>query len=89
VKACVGLVSGHVQGVWFRRWVQQGCLPHGLRGYARNLPDGRVEVLLVGDEGQLQAGKAIVAQGSPGSRVTGVSWSELDSVPGVSGFETF
>ena len=89
MKACLGLVSGHVQGVWFRRWVQQECVPEGLRGYAKNLPDGRVEVLLVGDERQLLAGKAIVVQGSPGSRVTGVTWSDLETVPAVDGFKTF
>jgi len=42
-------VGGHVQGVFFRASTQKRALELGLRGYARNLHDGRVEVLAVGD----------------------------------------
>lgn len=86
MKAIVGTVSGTVQGVWFRKWVQQGCVPAGVSGYAKNLPDGRVEVLLVGSPQQLEACKPIVAKGSPGSLVAGVEWVELTDVPQVTGF---
>lgn len=86
MKAIKGIVTGTVQGVWFRKWVQQGCVPTGVSGYARNLPDGRVEVLLVGSTQQLDGCKPIVAKGSPNSRVEGVEWVELVEVPQVSGF---
>lgn len=42
-------VGGKVQGVWFRASTRDQAVALGLRGYARNLPDGRVEVLAVGD----------------------------------------
>ncbi|MCX6599806.1 MAG: acylphosphatase [Acidobacteria bacterium] len=42
------LVSGRVQGVYFRAFVRQHALPLGLTGYAKNLADGRVEVLATG-----------------------------------------
>jgi acylphosphatase len=42
------LVSGKVQGVWFRASARDQALALGLRGHARNLDDGRVEVLAVG-----------------------------------------
>ncbi|HOV02726.1 MAG TPA: acylphosphatase, partial [Dermatophilaceae bacterium] len=38
-------VRGHVQGVGFRWWARARALELGLVGYARNLDDGRVEVL--------------------------------------------
>ena len=44
------VVSGHVQGVGFRRFVQRKARDLGVTGYAANLPDGRVEVLAEGDE---------------------------------------
>jgi acylphosphatase len=42
------LVSGYVQGVGFRWFVARHARALGLSGYARNLPDGRVEVVADG-----------------------------------------
>jgi acylphosphatase len=44
------LVSGVVQGVGFRWYVARHARALGLAGFARNLPDGRVEVVAAGDE---------------------------------------
>ncbi len=53
-KICMRyFISGHVQGVWFRASAQDEAKKLGLTGWARNLPDGRVEVLACGDEAQL------------------------------------
>ncbi len=43
-------VSGKVQGVWFRAFTKEKAQSLGLLGYVRNLPDGRVEALIEGDE---------------------------------------
>ena len=45
------LVSGRVQGVYYRVSAQQRARAAGIAGHARNLDDGRVEVLVCGDEG--------------------------------------
>ncbi len=42
------LISGRVQGVWFRATTQQTANRLGITGYAKNLSDGRVEVLACG-----------------------------------------
>jgi len=44
------LVSGRVQGVFFRARTRDKALSLGLTGSARNLPDGRVEVVVCGPE---------------------------------------
>jgi acylphosphatase len=63
------IVSGKVQGVWFRASAHEQAQTLGLRGYARNLPDGRVEVLAVGDAVAIDALAAWLRQGPPRARV--------------------
>ena len=48
-------VSGHVQGVGFRWWTRSRALELGLVGHARNLEDGRVEVVAQGPTQALDA----------------------------------
>ena len=45
--------SGHVQGVGFRYTVADLAKNFDLRGYVRNLPDGRVELVAEGDEAEI------------------------------------
>jgi acylphosphatase len=51
----VALVAGHVQGVGYRWFVQRLASEAGLAGWARNLPDGRVEVVAEGPEDAVRA----------------------------------
>jgi acylphosphatase len=53
------LVSGRVQGVGFRYWVRREAESLGLTGWATNLPDGRVEVVV---EGPRQACEALLTE---------------------------
>lgn len=71
------LVSGHVQGVGFRRFVQKQGEAMGLSGMVRNLVDGRVEILAKGSETELGEFAKVVAKGPSASRVTSV---EVDDV---------
>ncbi len=66
------LVSGKVQGVFFRASTARVAGELGLRGYARNLPDGRVEVLAVGNATSLQSLASWLWQGPPRAQVTGL-----------------
>ena len=66
------LVSGKVQGVCFRANTQAQARHLGLRGYVRNLPDGRVEVLAAGADEALEALAEWLWQGPPLSRVDAV-----------------
>jgi acylphosphatase len=66
------LVSGRVQGVFFRASTRAKALQLGCTGYARNLPDGRVEVLVVGDAIAAQALIDWLWIGPPSAQVTQV-----------------
>ena len=52
------LVSGRVQGVGFRYFVQDHAAVEGVHGYVRNLPDGRVEAVIEGDDESVRARRA-------------------------------
>ena len=72
------LVSGKVQGVFFRASTRERALDLGLSGRATNLPDGRVDVIAEGDAGALDALEAWLHQGPPAARVESVvreAWS--------------
>jgi acylphosphatase len=65
-------VSGRVQGVFFRASTQREAIRLGVDGYARNLPDGRVEVLACGTGAQLDALCEWLHSGPAQADVTGV-----------------
>jgi acylphosphatase len=70
-------ISGRVQGVFYRASTRQKAVELGCAGYARNLPDGRVEVLAVGEPVAVQSLLDWLWRGSPASEVKLVEVQEL------------
>jgi acylphosphatase len=70
-------VSGRVQGVFYRASTRQRAQELGCRGYARNLPDGSVEVLAVGERAAVDELIAWLWQGPPAAHVTDVKCIDL------------
>ena len=66
------LISGVVQGVGFRHFTRQNAMRLGVRGYAKNLPNGKVEVVAEGDKATLDEFVKILWKGPPASRVEDV-----------------
>lgn len=65
-------VNGDVQGVGYRYFAQRSAARHQVRGYVRNLPDGRVEVLAEGNESAVMNFRLDLAAGPTHSRVDGI-----------------
>ena len=82
------LVSGRVQGVYFRAHTARHATDLGLVGYARNLDDGRVEVLAAGAPAAIDALLVIVRRGPPLAEVADVLVSEA-ALADVAGFTDF
>ncbi len=70
---CRVLVTGRVQGVWFRESTRRRAEELGVGGWIRNLPDGRVEALFEGDEAQVRSAIEFVKVGPPLARVKDVA----------------
>lgn len=80
-------VSGRVQGVFFRASTARVARGLGLTGFARNLADGRVEVLACGADGALSELEQWLWQGSTASSVQNVS-AEIVDVDAPASFST-
>ena len=87
MKATRFLVSGVVQGVGYRFFAVRAAGGLGISGYARNLPDGRVEVLAQGAPDALSRFKDVLRQGPRGGRVDSIESSEAALDPDLDDFE--
>ena len=76
-KFCIHChISGLVQGVWYRATTQKEAKKLGLKGWVRNLPDGRVEVFACGEKEQVLALYEWLKVGPPRSKVSEVTYEE-------------
>lgn len=81
------LVSGRVQGVWFRESTRQRAQELGLTGRALNLSDGRVEVIACGNAAALDSLATWLWHGPEMASVRDVVSEEI-ATQGFSGFHT-
>ena len=79
------LVSGRVQGVFYRASTRARALELNLSGYARNQADGSVEVVACGTEAALEALQIWLQRGPPAARVERVTREAYSAHP-VHGF---
>ncbi len=72
------VISGRVQGVYFRGTAEDEARSRGLTGWVRNTPDGQVEAVFEGEQAAVEAVIAWCHRGPPAARVTGVTvtWEE-------------
>jgi acylphosphatase len=82
------VIAGAVQGVGFRFFASRQGRRLGLRGWVRNLPDGRVEVVAEGDAAHLAEFESVLARGPALASVTSVQQAEIaDELEGLAAFE--
>ena len=77
------LVRGRVQGVGYRYFVLREAEGLGVSGFARNLPDGSVEVVAEGDDPLLQQLEERLKKGPSFAHVSGVERGEVAPRGGV------
>ena len=74
------IVHGKVQGVWFRASTRDVAVRLGLTGHARNLANGDLEVLAMGDAEAIATLADWLQQGPPLARVDAVVRSDAEAV---------
>jgi acylphosphatase len=67
------IVTGRVQGVGYRAWVEYQAIASGLEGWVRNRRDGSVEALFAGNAKVVAEMVALCRHGPPSARVTAVT----------------
>jgi acylphosphatase len=86
VKSVRVLISGRVQGVWYRAWTKEQAVSRGLSGWVRNRTDGTVEAVFAGGEETVADMIAACRQGPPLARVKDIVQEDADEPE--SGFST-
>lgn len=81
------IISGFVQGVFFRASTRDTASRLGLKGWVRNMPDGNVEAVLEGPASKLQEAIAWCQKGPPGASVTHVEETWMDSTGEFDSFD--
>jgi len=85
MKTVRAVISGEVQGVWYRGWTVDEATRRGLSGWVRNRRDGTVEAVFAGDPERVDDMLAACWQGPPAARVAEVR-SEPATPPARGGF---
>lgn len=80
-------ISGRVQGVGYRYFAVGVARELGLKGWVRNLPDGRVEAYAAGSARMLEDFEARLRQGPPAGEVRGVEVEDSNVDARIEGFD--
>lgn len=80
------MISGRVQNVGFRYFTQNAAAREGVAGWVQNLPDGRVEVFVEGDEDAVTRVERAIRSGPPGARVENVYVQDDEAAGTLKGF---
>lgn len=84
-KRVRAVISGRVQGVWFRAWTEEEARRRGLDGWVRNRRDGAVEAVFQGDATQVDDMLEACWRGPPHARVIDVA-AQAETEPVAPGF---
>lgn len=80
------VIRGRVQGVGFRFFVEDAARREGVRGFVRNLPDGRVEVVAEGDAEAMSRVEMAIRRGPLQARVDDVEADVIELSSRFAGF---
>ena len=79
--AVKALISGRVQGVFYRGWTEEQAVRRGLAGWVRNNPDGSVSALFIGQRIIVDEMLEVCRKGPRAARVDGIEASPVNTPP--------
>jgi acylphosphatase len=81
-------IAGRVQGVGFRMFAAARAAAEGVHGYARNLPDGRLEAHIEGDAEAVDRVEMALRRGPSHAEVESVDVEDVEPTRRMTGFST-
>lgn len=78
-------LSGSVQGIFFRKYIEEKANELRIRGFVRNLEDGRVEVLIEGKDENVNSMLEVCKRGNQHTKIVDIQFQELKN----QGFKEF
>jgi len=82
-------ITGLVQGVFFRDSARNRAIELNLKGYAKNMPDGSVESVVLGEKEDIEKYAKWCEEGPPSATVESVNISWMEEDISLEGFETY
>jgi acylphosphatase len=82
------VIGGRVQGVGFRMFAAARAAAEGIHGHARNLPDGRVEVVMEGDDQAVDRMELALRRGPSQAEVESFDVEDMSPTHRATGFST-
>jgi acylphosphatase len=82
------LIGGRVQGVGFRMFAAARAAAEGIHGYVKNLPDGRVEAMIEGDDEAVDRVELALRRGPPHAVVETFEVEDMAPTHRATGFST-
>lgn len=82
-------ITGVVQGVFYRAYAEEMATKLNLKGYAKNMPDGSVESVVVGEKEKIEEYAKLCEKGSPSASVQMVEVEWREETENFEGFETY
>lgn len=80
------VLSGRVQGVGYRYFIEEKAIRHQITGYVRNTAENNVEIICQGIEENLEKFIAVAKRGPAFANVTGFFMDEIKNPPAYSSF---
>lgn len=80
-------VHGHVQGVGFRYYAQTMAIQHNIKGWAKNMDNGSVEIVADGEGKQVASFIEKMKTGSPLAQVENIEQTDYESDEALSAFD--
>jgi len=81
------IIKGRVQGVGFRYFTYNNALLYKVKGYVKNLTDGSVEVLAIGEDDTISEFIKVLKKGPSLSKVNDIITNEIDNCPHYNDFK--
>lgn len=86
MEATLIIIKGNVQGIFYRAFAKSEAEKLNIKGYVKNLNNGNVEIIAVGESNNLNKFIEILGKGPEGAIIKGINFKEIETEKLYKGF---